>query len=206
MNPALADLALQGLETACNQLLAADPYTAQQLAANHGRCIGIDCTSLPFILYCVPDAQGHLQLFHTWEGTLDCLIQGTLPDLLQASQTNDSAPLLFSGRIRLSGNIGLGQRFSQALSRLQIDWEEHLSHWIGDAAAYQVGDHLRQARQRHAEYRTDRQQNLADYLTEELRLTPHQTEMHQQSNAIHRLRDDIARLEARLTYLETSNL
>ncbi len=205
MNKTCLELALQGLETAGNPLLALDPQASEQLAAEHGRCIGIQLTDTPITLYCVPDAQGQLQLFSGWEGTPDCVIQGTLLDLIRASESTEANQLLFTGRLRITGDLKLGQRFSRILGNLNLDWEEHLSHWIGDTATYHLGQSVRQAQQRRTEYRSNLQHNLADYLTEEIRLTPHAAEQAAQSQTIGILRDDIERLSQRLTDLEQQN-
>ena len=67
----LSELALQSLETACNAVLAQDPAATAQLADEHGRSIGLKITNAPVALYAVPNAQGQMQLYNTWEGTPD---------------------------------------------------------------------------------------------------------------------------------------
>jgi ubiquinone biosynthesis protein UbiJ len=200
----LLDWGCHALETACNRLLAQDPHTATQLAAEQGRCIGIAITDLELTIYVVPDSNGQIQLFTTWEGDPDCLIQGNSYDLLQTQDRTQTTRLLFRGKIQIQGQIGLGQRFSQALGGLQLDWEEHLSHWIGDPLAYQTGEAARHLRQRLAARRQHWRDNIADYLTEEARLTPHAEELKIQTAEIGKLRDDIARLTARIQQLETA--
>ena len=198
----LSGLVLQGLETACNRLLAQDPQASEQLATEHGRSIGLNIINTPFTLYGVPNAQGRLHLFDTWEGTPDCVIQGNLFDLLRARDATEASKLLFAGHIQLIGDIGLGQRVSRILGTLHIDWEEHLSHWIGDTAAYHLGQQVRQKQQRRAESHADLQQTLAEYLTEESRLTPHAIEIASWSHDIGALRDATERLNARINQLE----
>ena len=198
----LSELALQSLETACNAVLAQDPAATAQLAAEHGRSIGLKITNAPVALYAVPNAQGQMQLYNTWEGTPDCVIHGNLFDLLRARDTAQASHLLFTGQLQLEGDVGLGQRISRILGNLQIDWEEHLSEWIGDTAAYHLGQQARQTQQRRVAYRGNLQQNIADYLTEEIRLTPHAAEIARWSDQINALRDDTERLNARLTQLE----
>ncbi|MEM6406035.1 MAG: SCP2 sterol-binding domain-containing protein [Pseudomonadota bacterium] len=200
---ALHDWICHALETACNKLLAQDPQTATQLAADHGHCIGIAITDLNLTFYVVPGSTGYIQLFTTWEGTPDCLIQGNSYDLLCAQDRTQATRLLFRGKLQIQGEAGLGQRFSRALGGLEIDWEEHLSHWIGDPLAYQVGEATRQLRQNAAERRQVWRENIADYLTEEARLIPHAEELRAQATDIGVLRDDVERLAARICQLET---
>ena len=199
----LRDWSCQTLEAACNQLLAQDPPTAEQLAVDQGRCIGIAIIDMGLTGYIVPDSRGHIQLFTEWEGSPDCLIRGNSYDLFCAQDSAQATRLLFLGKLQMQGDIGLGQRFSRALSGLQIDWEEHLSHWVGDPLAYQAGEAARHIRQRAATRHQNWRDNIADYLTEEARLMPHTVEVQAQTADIGVLRDDVARLAARISQLET---
>ena len=198
---ALYDAGCHALEMVCNPLLAQDPYTADQLAADQGQCVGITITDLDLTLYIVPDSTGHIQVFTEWEGTPDCVIRGSSQDLFRARDPDQATRLLFRGRLQLQGDTGLGQRFSRALGGLQIDWEEHLSHWVGDPLAYQAGEAARSIRRHAAERHDIWQENIADYLTEEVRLTPHAEELKEQMAAIGALRDDVERLAARIGQL-----
>ena len=198
----LNGLVLQGLETTCNRLLAQDPQATEQLATEHGRSIGLDITHTPIHLYCVPNTQGQIQLFDTWEGTPDCVIRGNLFDLLRARDSAQASKLIFAGHIQLIGDIGFGQRISHILGNLQMDWEEHLSHWVGDTAAYHLGQQARHNQQCRTENRVELQHTLADYLTEEIRLTPDAAEISLWSQNISALRDATERLNARMTQLE----
>lgn len=201
---ALRDWSCHALEAVCNQLLAQDPYTADQLAADQGRCIGIAITDPDLTLYVVPDHTGRIRLYTEWAGTPDCLIRGNSYDLFCAQDGAQATRLLFCGRLQIQGETGLGQRFSRALGGLQIDWEEHLSHWIGDPLAYQTGQAARSVCQTVATRHQIWRENIADYLTEEARLTPHAAELQAQTAEIGALRDDAERLAARIRQLETS--
>ncbi len=200
----LRDWSCHALETVCNQLLAQDPYTADQLAADQGRCIGITITDIDLTLYVVPDHTGRIRLRTEWEGASDCLIRGNSYDLFCAQDSAQATRLLFRGRLQIKGEIGLGQRFSRTLGGLQIDWEEHLSHWIGDPLAYQAGQAARSVRQHAADRHQIWRENIADYLTEEARLSPHTEELQAQATEIGVLRDDTERLAVRIRQLETS--
>ena len=200
----LCDWHGRALEAVCNQLLAQDSYTADQLAADHGRCIGIAIVDIDLTFYIVPDCTGDIQLFTEWDGAPDCLIRGNCYDLLRARDRDLATPLLFRGRLQIQGDTGLGYRFSRVLGSLQIDWEEHLSHWVGDPLAYQAGQATRHIQQHVATRCQILRDNMADYLTEEARLTPHAEELKAQAADMGTLRDDVERLAARIHQLETA--
>lgn len=43
----------------------------------------------------------------------------------------------------IRGDQHIGQEFVDALQKLEIDWEEHLSHYTGDLVAFKVGHGIR---------------------------------------------------------------
>lgn len=92
--------------------------------------------------------------------------------------------------------------FAALLSSLahEVEWdvEEDLSKWIGDIAAHRIVDTVKRT---HA-WRQDATQrfteNVAEYLTEERRVFITRSDLDALAIANEALRDDVARLEARL--------
>jgi len=198
----LRDLAYDGLERAINALLALDPDAGRQLARLHGKVIRLELDGIPLEFFLVAGHDGQLQLLEHIDGEPDATLAGSPLDLLRARDPESGATELFAGRVRLRGDQALAQAFSQTLSGLDIDWEEHLARLIGDIPAHELGRAARTLPQEGRRLRESGSETLSDYLTEEARLLPHHLEADDFLNDVDRLRDDVARLEARITLLE----
>lgn len=200
----IRDLTLEGLEQAINGLLDMDPAVCGQLAALHGRTVRIDLSGTGIALNFVVGHDGHLQLLGSLEGEPDATLVGSPFDLLRASDKSQGAAQLFGGQVRIEGDTRIGQRFSQALADLDIDWEEQLSRVTGDIPAHEIGRALRALLREGRRVRRSAGDNLSEYLTEEARLLPHRFEVEDFLEDVDTLRDDVDRLEARIALLEKS--
>ncbi|MCB1775093.1 MAG: SCP2 sterol-binding domain-containing protein [Gammaproteobacteria bacterium] len=198
----IRDLALEGIEQSINGLLALDPVALQRLARLHGRCVGLQLDGIGLTLYFVPGHDGRLQLLGSIEGEPDCTLSGSPLDLVRAGDEDHGHAQLFAGNVRIDGDTALAQRFSEALAGLDIDWEEQLSRLTGDIAAHEIGRGVRAAARQGERMRDVTAANLSEYLTEEARLLPHPFEVDQFLTDVDTLRDDVARLEARIALLE----
>ena len=116
--------------------------------------------------------------------------------------TGDSRRVLFEGEVKISGDVELGQQFKQVLDRLHIDWEEALSQLTGDIVAHKAGHFLREIGSWWANSRERLSANGAEYLQQEMWVLPTRAEVEQFYQAVETLRDDVARLKARLEQFE----
>lgn len=105
------------------------------------------------------------------------------------------------GSIHIQGDAEVAQSFSELLKAAQPDLEEELSRVIGDVAAHQVGNVARAALGFGRRAIDTLTQNVSEYLTEEGRDLPTRTEADEFFADVDKLRDDVARLEARLARL-----
>ncbi len=82
------------------------------------------------------------------------------------------------------------------------DPEEELSHWVGDVAAHSIGTMARQLRDWSRDAATTMTSNVAEYLQEERREVPTRYEVNRFQGDVQKLRDDVARAEARVNRLQ----
>ncbi len=104
--------------------------------------------------------------------------------------------------ITIIGDSELAQNLLNLSKSLDIDWEEPLSHYVGDIAAHRLGRLARKAAQFAKKTRISLQSSLGEYLTEEARLTPSEAEVSHLYEGIHEIRDDIERLTIRIHRLQ----
>lgn len=109
---------------------------------------------------------------------------------------------LRSGAVHIEGDAEVAQTFSELLKHARPDLEEELSRVIGDVAAHQVGNVARSALAFGRRAADTLAQNVAEYLQEEGRDLPTRIEADEFIAGVDKVRDDVERLEARLTQLE----
>ncbi len=179
-----------------NRVLSDYPMAREQLAAHAGKVVAA----------CVGPIDSRVRV--TADGATEMIGEGTdsQPDIAfqiplsllpRLAQKEEAAyrEVMFSG----------DSEFAALLARLarEVEWdvEEDLSKWIGDIAAHRVVDTVKRT---HA-WRVDATQrfteNVAEYLTEEKRAFITGSELESLARANETLRDDFARLEARVAKL-----
>jgi ubiquinone biosynthesis protein UbiJ len=197
----IRDASYQALETAVNKYLSLDPEISNQLIPLHGKVIGIEFSGAGIRLFFIPDQKGRLQLLSQYEGQPDCFISGSPLSLLRSS-ISDNTDSTFSGDVQIKGSSALAQEFTSILKRIDIDWEEQLSHVTGDIVAHQVGNSFRNTFSWLNRNLDSTVLNLQEYLQEEARLLPGALELENFYQEVDRLRDDAERLAARMRRLQ----
>lgn len=134
----------------------------------------------------------------------DVLIEGSLLTLARmAGSSGENA--IRDGSLSLTGDAEIANQFQQLLKLAQPDLEEELAGVVGDVAAHRIGEFARGLGRWGREARRTMGSNIREYLQEESRDTPSRYEVEQFSAAVNTLRDDVARIEARLNRLQENN-
>jgi ubiquinone biosynthesis protein UbiJ len=198
----IPDRLLQSFETALNRYLMLDPETRQRMAQLAGRCIGIELAGTGIRIYIHPDHNGVHLTEHAEQ--VDTMLHGTPLSLLQLGLGEDTGKTLFSGAVTITGDMETGQTFKSILDTMDIDWEEQLSRLTGDVFAHQAGNAARRVRDTLRSTSLTLQQDLGEYLREELRLVPSRIEIRNLAEDIGELRSATDRLEARIRRLQAA--
>jgi ubiquinone biosynthesis accessory factor UbiJ len=194
--------AMETAEQAVNLALRLDPDTLRALAQLHGKVIAVEVEGLGLTLYCLPGPTGMTLLTH-YSGAADTVLRGRPLALLQLAQRRDASTLLFQGDIRIHGDIELGQRFKAILQRAQLDAEEVLAKVSGDVIAHQSGVLWRECQRWWQASRTRLARDAVDYLQYEQQVLPQREHVNTFSAGVEALRDDVARLAARIERLRS---
>jgi ubiquinone biosynthesis accessory factor UbiJ len=188
------------IENAINTYLYLDPETLQRLALLKDKVIKIKLTDWRIHFYLIPQHEGvHLRAIY--QGPIDCIITGSSFDLLRAARSEPDAVHKIQA-IEIEGDVELGQTFQQIMRDSKINWEEYLSHIIGDAAAHGLGRFAKGFKQWRKEAVHHLQRNISEYLQEEIRYFPPRAEIEDFFADIRLLADAVERFEKRLQCVE----
>ena len=198
--PRIPDVVLAALEQTLNRYLALDPEGAQRLAPMQGRVICIELSGFGSRLYLIPGAAS-VQIFGDYAAEPDCLMRGSPLALARMGVTAHKEDQLFSGEVRVEGDTDLARQFGDLVRGLDVDWEEQLSHLLGDPVAHQIGRGARAAAGWGKRTGDTLAQDAKEYLQEEGRVLPTRYEVDTFLDAVDELRDDAERLAARVERL-----
>jgi len=190
------------LEQSINAALRLDPVGAEQLGRFTGKVIAIELQDSPLTIYCLPE-RGSLMLVSQYSGEPDTILRGR-PLALLKLVTGDSRQVMLAGEVKIDGDVELGRQFKQVLDRLHLDWEEALARISGDVLAHRVGHALREVSTWWSHTRERFSANGAEYFQQEVWVLPTRAEVEQFYQQVETLRDDVARLAARLAQMEES--
>jgi ubiquinone biosynthesis protein UbiJ len=188
------------LETSINLVLKRDPQTLEKFAALQGKILAFEITDLDLTLYLYPHTEG-VQIQYICEDQPDTTLQGSTLAFINMS-LGDASDSFFSGEVRIKGDIELGQKFKRILDRLDLDWEEWLAGYTGDLIAFKAGSLLRGLNAWGKDTFKTIQLDAREYIQDEGGQSPHAEEVQDFASEISELRDQTARLEARILRLQ----
>ncbi len=168
---------LKALQKAINHALALDESMPTKIAALQGKVLEIIIAPLGVNFFIHFDHQ-QLELLADYDGRADTIIHSSPLGLIRLSFLPVSkARSLFNDKIRLSGDVELGQQVKKLFDELDIDWEGHLAHFTGDVVAHQLGSLVRQGLAFKKQLGQSLRHNVTDYLQEELAAVPPREEI-----------------------------
>lgn len=195
---------LRALNRAIAELLSIDPDGVRELAKLRGKVFCLEVNAPQVTLYLVPTEHGI-----AFQREVDSAPQVTLSGsslafaklgrngLSGVSTTN----VFTEGRIVIRGDAELGYALQKTLSRLDLDWEELLSRYIGDTPARKVGNILRGLANWAEDSGELTRENVADYLTEEKPVLVNQLSAERFAGEVDCIRADVDRLTLRVNDL-----
>ncbi|WP_025771902.1 ubiquinone biosynthesis accessory factor UbiJ [Thioalkalivibrio sp. HK1] len=135
----------------------------------------------------------------------DLVIIGTPFSLLRFAASGDRQEMVLNADVVLHGDTALAARLQAILSKMDIDFEELVARRIGDIPARMLVQGVCDIAGRLREAGGALCADLSEYLRYESDLVAKQDEGERFVRSVDDLRDDIARLEARIALLEESS-
>jgi ubiquinone biosynthesis protein UbiJ len=198
----LKKYSLNALQKALNTALYLDERMPEKLAAFDNKVLELIISPLNvrFFIRFVPH---EVQLLDSYEGQADTVIHSSPIGLIRLSILPASkARSLFNDKVRLSGDIELGQKIKELFDGIDIDWEGHLAQFTGDVVAHQIGSFVRKGFDFKNQFSTSMRQNVSEYLQEEVRLLPSKNELDDFFNEVDEVALAAERLQAHIEKLE----
>jgi ubiquinone biosynthesis protein UbiJ len=204
-------VAIAGLQAIVNQVLALDPELAESLAELEGTVLEAHVQGVEKRIQLHPSATGVGVVLVDGDGqqsavVADVTISGPPFTLLRLLGSLESVDGVLPPDVSVSGELQLVQRLTRLVKRANIDWEEPLSKLFGDSVAHEIGrgvhGFVSWARAASETFSSD----VGEYLREERRLAPTRLEVDDFATHVDQVRDDVERLEVRVTRLNRRSL
>lgn len=192
---------LSHFERLVNRLLSLDPDLSMKLSELSGKVISMEFINTDMLIYISP-LDDRIHLSDEYEGEVNVGIRATPSDMLAyliSSRDNNSK---FAGSLEIVGDVGLAQSFQGMVKELDLDWEEQVSHWLGDTAAHKLGRLARHTAKFLLESKRTLQMNMSEYLLFEKQALPVKSEISEFVQSVDELRDDVERMRLRLDKLQ----
>ncbi|WP_340121504.1 ubiquinone biosynthesis accessory factor UbiJ [Methylobacter svalbardensis] len=194
-------LLVGALEATLNQYLALDQDSGYFLTPLAGKVIAV--TVLPFdeTIYLCPTTES-IQCLDQFPEPADTRMTGSIWALGLMGLSSTPMRSVFSGEVKIEGDMQTGRKFQELFAKLDIDLEEKLSQFTGDIIAHKVASFFRAGQSWSKESLETFRLNAAEFLQEETRDLPSAPEVNIYFAQVDELRTDFDRLQSRIERLE----
>lgn len=185
---------LDMLARSCQAVLATDPVALHQLHATIGKKMLIHITDKQLFVACEMTEQGLSLVKADSNVSADAVLRGDIPAWLRCATWR--RPGMSPGMV-IEGDMALAQTWQQVMHHMNIDWAALLAPVLGDGISQCVADMGTSAATHAKDVGKHRVQDAVEYAQEEVCVVPAFHEAQAFYEDVDRLRDDMARLEAR---------
>ncbi|RJG50708.1 hypothetical protein D1Z90_02915 [Motilimonas pumila] len=199
----MLNLLSAGIETGINTLQKWDQQGANRRQRLAGRVFSMELKELAQPFFFVVSAQ-QVDVLGRFEGNPDVAVKLSVSALEDLKDSGKTTQLIKQDKLEVEGDIQLLQQFAELLTEMEIDWEEELSHYVGDVVAHKLCYGAKQLKQGAQKQACRLQGNLAEIITEEYRLAPGPLEVAHFCDEVSVLAEQLQALEMRLAKLEPS--
>jgi ubiquinone biosynthesis protein UbiJ len=194
------DTLFRPLAALVNRQIKASTPARELCAELDGKVVAIRVKDTALVVYfCVcPD---EIAIIADYADEPDVAITGSFLSLTRLAGAGGEDAIR-DGSLDLVGDMEVAQAFQKLLGYGRPDIEEELSGVIGDVAAHRLGEVARGVSDWGKAAGSTLRQNISEFLQEERRDVPSRYEVEAFTRKVNALRDDVARVEARLSRLE----
>lgn len=187
------------LEIALNRYLSLDPDAKRNFPALSEKVIQINIRDLDIVFF-MKVFGGRIEVFSSYEDEIHCTMKASILSLMKLGIASDASAL--SEDIEMSGDLDVGRQFRDLLARVDIDWEEIVSRYMGDIVAHKLGNAVRSLTSWGKKTSDSLRKDVGEYLQEESRQLPSAFEVSQFVTQVDDVRMGVDRAEARIKQLQ----
>jgi len=193
---------LSAQEAILNRYLNLDPESKEHLRRLSGKVVKIEWAPLTYFWLFRSDS---IYLNKDYNGPVDLILRGSTFDFLRmAFNTKDKA--LMDIPLQVLGDMEFAKQFKEFFSNLEIDYEEQLSKIVGDTIAYPLAKLLKTISVWAKQSIENFSQNASNYVQTEMNWLVSDEELQLFFSDVDDLRDDCARVEARIKTLAKGSI
>ena len=181
-----------------------DPEIAGQMKSFAGKVIAVEILGINKTLYILPQSDldnDLIKISEECDDEPDTILRGAPAALFKMGLSSDVAPMMLKGEVEISGDVRLGREFKKLLAEIDIDWEEHLATFIGDAPARHLANVTQGFTRWASKARRAISADVSEYLQEESRDVVAGAELEMFYQDVDELRNAVDRLSARFDAL-----
>lgn len=193
-----SNIILSAQEVILNRYLNLDPESKAHLRKLSGKVIKVEWVPLTYYWLFKSDS---IYLSKDYNGPTDLILRGSTFDFLRVAFIKKDKALT-DIPLQVLGDMEFGKQFKEFFSNLEIDYEEQLSKLLGDVTAYPMIQILKTIRCWTRQNIENLGENLTNYVQTEMNWLVSDEELQLFFSDIDELRNDCARLEARIKRLE----
>jgi ubiquinone biosynthesis accessory factor UbiJ len=142
-----------------------------------------------------------IELHRHTDAKSDTEIIGTPLQMLGVVIHKTKRQQFFAEDVKINGDAELGQSVVELFDQLEIDWQEQISHVIGDVPTQHISNFMQRMKGWLSSTEQSFTANVSDYVHEEKQWLPAREELQDFFNDIDALRMDTDRMEARIQHL-----
>jgi ubiquinone biosynthesis accessory factor UbiJ len=190
------------IENVLNRGLPRSPRARQLCRELQGHRVGVE--AIGFTRWVIESTGDMLRVTRDPAATAEAELAGGPLSLLALASSSTPEAILQRGEVQIRGDAELAQKFRELAMLLRPDVEEELSQVIGDVPAHQIGRFTRAAFGWTQKAAATTVRNVAEYLAHERQDLLPRPEADQFLKGVDALREDIDRLDARISVLAQS--
>jgi ubiquinone biosynthesis protein UbiJ len=199
----LNQITASALQTFVNKTIALDAEAGAKLDSLNDKVIHLQISDFQLNYY-FQIINREILVSSSFEQAVSASITGTLPAFVAAATSEHSADSIFKGELNFSGEINVAKQFQAFAQSLDIDWHEPLAQLLGDPIGHSVAVGISKLSGWLKSSANSSREDISEYLQEEARVTPSETEQELFFQQVDQARSQADRLKARLDRLTLS--
>lgn len=190
------------LEAAVNKLSTLDPTFTARSQSLVGKRLLVEVKEAKVPLTFVV-GEKRIDVLSSKGEDNDCAIKTSLSALKELKDPNQITKLIKEEELSLTGDLLVAQQFSQLLKETDIDWEEHLSEYLGDGLAHKVASRFAHFAAVLDSKNQDFDRIITEFAQDEVKVTPHPTEVVDHHKKVNQTRAKVDKLAARIANMSS---